>query len=225
MNCKSFQDQIFLFQADELTGEEREACQRHLDLCEPCASRLRVEETLLRALKSKLPRTPAPPGLQTRVRAALREQADSKARVPWFRTPWFAATAAAFLLMVVLVPSLVVETPPDQGGPGVVVREEVMVVDRDCDQAGVGIPGQRGCKHPHHINALKLADGSYWSISSDDADFRYLLLDRDVRGERLVVQGRLFEDTDTIRVTAVESLAARLFRTRAPSGRRVAVLL
>ena len=235
MNCKSFQDQIFVFQADELTGGEREACQRHLDTCEACASRLRVEDALLSALKAKLSRTPAPPGLETRVRAALREQANPAVHVPWYRASWFAATAAAVILMAVLVPSLVVDSPTDDDGPGVLVHEEVMVVDRDCDLAGVGISCQRGCTHPHHINALKLADGSYWTINSEDAEFRYLLLDREVRGERLVVRGRLYPDIETVRLTAVESLDARLYRvapgvpdgateTGAVSGPRVALL-
>jgi hypothetical protein len=210
MNCNNFKDQIFLFQTDELSRQDREACQRHLDDCKPCAARLRLEGSLLRTLKAKLPRTPAPPGLETRVRAALREQVAPAARLPWYRAPWFAATAAAVVLVAVLVPSLVVAPPPGGDGPGVPVHEEVTVVDLDCDQAGYGLNAQRGCTHPHHINALKRADGSYWSISAEEADFRYLLLDRDVRGQQLVVQGRLYPDNHTVSLTAVETLGARL---------------
>ncbi len=210
MNCNSFRDQIFLFQADELSREDREACQRHLDACEPCAARLRAEESLLRTLKAKLPRTPAPPGLETRVRAALREQAAQGVRLPWYRAPWFAATAAAVFLMAVLVPSLLVESPPPVDGRGVPVHEEVMVVDLDCDQAGYSLDDQRGCLHPHHVNALRRADGSYWSISAEEAEFRYLLLDRDVRGRQLVVRGRLHPENHTVRLTAVETLDVRV---------------
>lgn len=209
MNCNSFKDQIFLFQADELSREDHEACQRHLDTCEACAGRLRAEESLLRVLKAKLPRTPAPPGLETRIRAALREQAAPVARVPWYRASWFAATAAAVLLMAALVPSLVI-SPPEGDTPGLPIHEEVMVVDLDCDQAGYGLAAQRGCTHPYHINALKRADGSYWSISAEEADFRYLLLDRDVRGRQLMVRGRLYPDNHTVRLTAVETLGARV---------------
>jgi len=211
MNCKSFRDQIFLFQADELSAQDREVGQQHLDTCETCAERLRVEESLLRALKAKLPRTPAPPGLQTRIRASLREQAAPEVRVPWYRTGWFVATAAAVLLMAMLVPSLVVEVPPGTDGAGVAVREAVVVVDLDCDQAGYDLASQRACTHPHHINALKRGDGSYWSISSEEKDFRYLLLDRDVRGQQLVVQGRLYPETHTVHLTAVETLDARVW--------------
>jgi hypothetical protein len=210
MNCNSFRDQIFLFQADELGREDREACQDHLDACEPCAAWLRAEESMLRALKAKLPRTPAPPGLETRVRAALREQASPQARVPWFRAPWFAATAAAVMLMAVLVPSLLVDSPADGGDSGVPVHEQVTVVDLDCDQAGYSLDDQRGCAHPHHINALKRADGSYWSISGEEAEFRYLLLDRDVRGRQVVVRGRLYPENHTVRLTAVETLDVRV---------------
>jgi hypothetical protein len=210
MNCKSFRDQIFLFQADELSGEDREACQQHLDDCEACATRLRAEDSLLRAVKAKLPRAPAPPGLETRVRAALREQAAAEVRPPWYRAPWFAATAAAVLLVAVLVPSLVGDPPTGGDGTGVPVRQAVTVVDLDCDQAGYDLATQRGCAHPHHINALKLDNGSYWAISSEEADFRYLLLDREVRGRHLVVQGRLYPASHTVRLTAVESLDARM---------------
>jgi mycothiol system anti-sigma-R factor len=225
MNCKSFRDQIFLFQADELSGDDREACQRHLDTCEACAERLRVEDSMLRVVKAKLPRTPAPPGLETRIRAALREQALPEVRLPWYRTPWFAATAAAVLLVAVLVPSLVVDLPPEGDGSGILVREVVTVVDLDCDQAGHSLADQRGCAHPHHINALKLADGSYWAIGSEEADFRYLLLDRDVRGQQLVVQGRLYPDSHTVRLTAVEKLDARVSPSPAVAVRLWPVLI
>jgi mycothiol system anti-sigma-R factor len=211
MNCKSFRDQIFPFQADELSGQEREACQRHLDTCEACAERLRVEQSLLRALRAKLPRTPAPPGLRTRIRAALREQAAPGVRMPWYRTGGFAATAAAVLLVVLLVPSLVVDRPARGDGRGVAVQETVTVVDLDCDRAGYDLDSQRGCTHPHHVNALKRADGSYWSISSEEEDFRYLLLDRDVRGRQLEVKGRLYPETHTVHLTAVETLDVRVW--------------
>jgi len=236
MNCKSFRDQIFLFQAEELSRDEREACQRHLDSCGPCAVRLRVEDAMLRTLKAGLPRTPAPPGLETRLRAALREHSHGEVRVPWYRTAWFGATAAVLLLVALLVPGFVVDSPPGVDAAGVAVHREVMVVDRDSDEAGVGISGQRACTHPHHVNALKLEDGSYWTISSEQPEFRYLLLDRDVRGQRLVVEGRLYPDIDTVRLTAVQTLDARLFPigpgvpritvvTAAVSGPRVAALL
>jgi anti-sigma factor (TIGR02949 family) len=214
MNCKSFRDLIYLFQADELSERERQACQAHLNTCESCADRLQVEDTLLRVLKTKLPRTPAPPGLETRIRASLRAQAGGAASVPWFRAPWFAATAAAALLMAVLVPSLVGDLNVAPRGPGVPVREEVVVVDRDCDQAGRSVDDQRRCTHPLHINALKLADGSYWTISPDQTDFRYLLLDRGVRGHELVVRGELYRDAEMIRLTEIERLGTRLLKPR-----------
>ena len=214
MNCKNFRDSIYLFQADELSERERQVCQAHLNTCESCADRLQVEETLLRVLKTKLPRMPAPPGLETRIRASLRAQGDRAASVPWFRAPWFAATAAAALLMAVLVPSLVGDLDVAPPGPGVPVHEEVMVVDRDCDKAGRSVDDQRRCTHPLHINALKLADGSYWTISPDQTDFRYLLLDRGVRGRKLVVRGELYRDAETIRLTEIERLGSRLMEPR-----------
>lgn len=210
MNCKNFRDRIYLFQADELSERERQACQAHLNACESCADRLQIEETLLRVLRAKLPRTPAPPGLETRVRASLRAQGERATGLPWFRTPWFAASAAALLLMAVLVPSLIGDREDAPAGAGVTVQEEVVVVDRDCDKAGRSVEDQRRCTHPLHINALKLAEGSYWTISPDQTDFRYLLLDRGVRGRKLVVRGELYRDAETIRLTEIERLGSRL---------------
>jgi hypothetical protein len=210
MNCKGFTDRIFLFQADELDSQEREVCQQHLDGCERCAERLRVEQALVRTLTSRLSRTPAPPGLETRVREALRAQASpGREGGPWYQAPWFAATAAALLLVAVLVPGLMIDWLPEDAG-GIAVHETVTVVDLDCDQAGYDLDAQRGCRHPHHINALKRADGSYWSIDPEQPEFRYLLLDREVRGQQLVVRGRLFPENDLVQLTAVETLEVRL---------------
>lgn len=212
MNCKNFRDLLYLFQDDELGAAERDACQEHVNACDACSRLLLAEGVMLRAVKAKLTRAPAPPGLEARIRAALRVQAGAGARLPWYRAPWFAAAAAAGLLLAVLVPTLVGGLEVAPHGPAVPVHAEVVVVDRDCDRAGHGLDAQRRCAHPLHINALKTADGAYWTISPDQTDYRYLLLDRAVRGTTLVIDGELYEDAMIIRLREVEQKAERTRR-------------
>lgn len=203
MDCQSFRQWIYHFQAEEMPGAEREAFEDHLDACPACARRLEVEESLLGALRSRLPRATAPPGLETRIRAALREQAPDPSRLPWYRMPWFAATAAALLLVVILVPSL---PSGSGGGPAalgevvVISGEEVVVVDLDCDRAGMGVEYQRNCDHPDHVNALKTADGRYWHISPDQEAYGRLIHDQQVRGQQLIVDGQYYPAINTLHI-------------------------
>ena len=204
VDCQSFQQWIYHFQAEEIPDVERRGFEEPLDACPACARRLEVETSFLGALKSRLPRESAPPGLETRIRAALREEAPDLARPPWYRTPWFAATAAALLLVVILIPSL--PTGPGGGGVGAlheviaISGEEVVVVDLECDRAGMDAEYQRNCDHPDHFNALKTADGRYWHISPDQEGYGRLIHDMQVRGQRLVVDGRYYPAINTFHI-------------------------
>lgn len=204
VDCYAFRDWIPHFQADEVDDAQRQALQEHLDGCADCARRLELEDGFLRALKARLPRHVAPPGLETRVRAALDETASSE-HVEWYRRPWFAAAAAAVLLAALILPGL--GDPGYQPGPqGAVLIEgrEVLVVDRECDRAGRSMDQQRRCTHPLHVNALKLAGGNYWNLAADEEAARQMLLDRDLRGSRLVVSGQYYPGLHTLHVTGYE---------------------
>ena len=110
------------------------------------------------------------------------------------------------------------------------VRDRVLVVlvvddEEDIPEKDLELAGAMGISQFMPSNALKLADGSYWAIGSEEADFRYLLLDRDVRGQQLVVQGRLYPDSHTVRLTAVEKLDARVSPSPAVAVRLWPVLI
>jgi len=217
MNCKNFRDRIFLFQADELPESERAECQSHLDACEGCAARLRFEDAALDALRGGLGRTAAPPGLEERIRSSLR--GATATRVPWYRAGAFAATAtAALLALLLLLPQL--RRPGGPASAAALVHGVVTVVDLDCDRAGKDLAHQRRCLDPHHVNALKHADGSYWTMDASRPEFRYLLLDRDRRGEKLRVAGRMLLGTSVIRLQSVEPLDARHRPRALPAARR-----
>ena len=86
------------------------------------------------------------------------------------------------------------------------VVHEAIVVDLDCDRAGLTVEQQRKCRHPYHVNVLKLGDGRYWSLSLDRETGRRLALDRELRGHRMRVEGDLYARINTIGLTSVEDL-------------------
>ena len=208
MNCRVFRSQLYHFQADQLPDDQRRSVQVHLDGCEDCARLLAVEEGLLRAVRSRLRPQPAPPGLATRVRAALDDLVPKPGPLSWYRRPWFATAAASLLLAVLLVPGVGRETP-SMLPPGElfdVASELVTVVDHDCDRAGRNLEQQKGCRANHHLNVLKTAQGRYWHINLDRDSHRRLLVDPELRGHRLKVDGKYYPRIRTLQMTHFEDL-------------------
>ena len=208
VDCKTFLASIVHFQADEVPEIERRALRDHVDACTGCARRLEFEEGFLRALHQRLGRASASPGLETRVRASLKQAALAPAAAAWFRTPWFAAVAASLLLVALIVPW------PD-GGDVVstgeveaiaIAAREVLVVDRACDGARRNLLQQRNCERRNHTNALKVSDGSYWSFTLERETHRRLLIDPEMRGHRLVVYGNYYPEIRTLDIAQFEDL-------------------
>jgi hypothetical protein len=202
MNCTAFKRDLYHFQADELPAAERAAYLEHIDACVPCAELLEVERGLLRGLRSRLAPTPAPPGLETRIREQLRQARGSRRPgLDWIRRPWFAALAASVLLGVLLLPAQGLESLTLAR-----VSREVTVVDYDCDAAGRSFGQQRLCTHPKHLNALKLENGDYWQISLDHPVGRELITDREIRGTRMFVEGWFYERIQTLQVDRADPI-------------------
>jgi anti-sigma factor (TIGR02949 family) len=203
ITCGTFRRQLYHFQADELSEAERQLLSDHADACADCARRLEVEDVFLRALKTRLPREAAPAELVDRVGAALRAEASPQAPASWFRAPWLAAAAASILLTLLLLPGLL-----GVGGSGwrslagpVHVQRQVTVVDFDCDRAGRTMDQQRDCTHPHHLNALKVGPDRYWNVSLDHPVARALVVEQEMRGHLLQVEGELYAGIETLRLT------------------------
>ena len=218
MNCQAFRERIFLLQAGELSGPERRDCESHLAACPSCTARLRFEDGMLRTLEAKLPRESAPPGLETRIRAALRtERAPRAGGAGWLPSRWLVASAAAAAVLALV--ALAVSGPWRGRGTAAdrPASGTVTVVDLDCDRVGRSYEEQRRCLDPAHVNALKLADGSYWTIAAEPAEFRYLQNDPALRGHKLRVVGRLVGGSNVLRVELAERVEARRrLRARAP---------
>jgi hypothetical protein len=210
VTCDTFRRAVFHFQLDELPHDERVGLQEHLSACERCGRLLEVEDVFLAGLKARMAPAEAPPGLETRIRASLREAASPRRGgvVSWLRAPWFAATAASLLLAALLVPGIVdgpgVDADPPAGAIHVLMQ--ATLVDRECDRAGHSFADQRRCAHPDHVNALKLPDGAYWLIGETPVDGIQLATDRDLRGHRFRVEGDYDPLARTVRLQDVRDL-------------------
>jgi anti-sigma factor (TIGR02949 family) len=206
VNCNVFAQWLVHYQTDELPEDDRAALQEHLDGCSGCHRRLQIEDRFLEVLRDRMPRVAAPPGLETRVRAALAEADARHTGGSWLMRPWFAAVAASALLALLLFPGT--------GGPGAgvgptmlaVSGQLVTVVDHDCARAGRTLEEQRKCRMPHHLNALLARDGKYWNLSLDREINKMLMLDPEMRGHRLMVDGDLYSAIRTLRIREYRDL-------------------
>lgn len=212
VTCNVFRDHLFLFQVDELDERDRTVLQEHLNRCDDCAARLRLENRLLASVKDALPRAAAPAGLEDRIRRSLaevrsRQEGGRTAPVPgsWWKNPLVAALAAVFLLAALITPVLMTRSLVPE--PAVFTGT---IVDFDCDRAGLPLEMQRRCTVRSHLNALKLDDGEYVHFNDHQADYRNLVSDMDLRGHRVTVHGTLHPEIRTLEIVGLEDLTGRL---------------
>lgn len=207
VSCATVRRRLVHFQADELPAAERRAIEAHLAACPPCERRFELEDELLHAIKRGLVREEAPAELRWRVQAALQRAPTSRPGPRWLRGPWGLALAATLFLAAGLG-LLVRELGPASASVAAVepVLREVLVVDRSCDEQGVPIAEQRRCPAGRHVNALLVGERRYWSPALDSEEGRRLVLDPDLRGARIEVEGELYPRIGTLRVRRFEVL-------------------
>ncbi len=215
VDCRKCRESIHHYQANELRESARREVQDHLDTCPACARFLHVEEAFLRLLREQLPREVASPELADRVRHGIERDSGAfgalRSDVPYFGR---LLMAAALLLLALLVPAVywsrsgnaTVET-----GSRHIVRAAILV-DEDCDRAGRSLEQQRSCRKASHLNALKLADGSYWSLGVDEPIARDLVAEPAHRGRRVVVEGDFYPAIRTFHLTRLLGPRAALPR-------------
>jgi hypothetical protein len=203
-DCRTFREFVFHFQADELSQADRSRLQAHVDGCDCCARYLEVEDGFLRGLRARLAAPPPPPGLEARLRGSLSSLAGSRGGGARPAGPFWASLAAALLLAALLVVGFSPGTGDDLSpAVPVPVIQEAVVVDLVCDEAGASFERQRRCRHPKHVNALKLPDGTYWAVLLEGEVCRKLVLDPQERGRRLVVEGFYYPAIRTVELVAV----------------------
>lgn len=73
MNCRELTELLLDFIANELTREQAQRIQDHLDDCPPCVIILETYRVTIQ-LTRQLPCKPLPPSCEQRLRAAVEEQ-------------------------------------------------------------------------------------------------------------------------------------------------------
>jgi len=94
MNCTQARFFLYAHLDREISSSEAQALASHLARCSPCNERSRSAQGLARLLRSRMDRTPAPPGLLVRLRRGAPPEVQP-------RLPVFAFAAA---LLVVILP-------------------------------------------------------------------------------------------------------------------------
>jgi anti-sigma factor RsiW len=135
VDCAAFKRSLFHFQADEIPETNRTPLEEHLADCQCCAGRLAFEDGMLSGVRKRLGAGEPPPGLETRVRASLRQASPAGATRGWFRAPLSVAAIAASLLLAVLLVPLGDATGLPTQASGEPYAGTVRVVDLDCHRA------------------------------------------------------------------------------------------
>lgn len=72
LTCEQAVRQFFAYLDRALAGEPLQDLEAHLDACLDCCDKLAFSRQLDAFFKERLPDSPAPPGLEMRIRQALR---------------------------------------------------------------------------------------------------------------------------------------------------------
>ena len=220
VDCEAFERFVHAFLDEELAQADRDKLAAHLAACPACAALLEREASFDRLVRARMTREPLPEGLEARVRAGLVEAASSSRRPAWRRPAAVAALAASIVLALAVPMALRGRraAAPRTAGLEQVAREAT-VVDLVCDQHGVPLEGQRACRQPGHVNALKLDQGAYWGIVAGNDASRDLAENPAHRGRRVEVSGAYYPAIQSIAIASVRDLeAADLYHAGGPGG-------
>ena len=172
MNCTQARFFLYAHLDREISSSEAQALAIHLARCGPCNERSRSAQGLARLLRSRMDRTPAPPGLLVRLRHGAPPEVQP-------RLPVFAFAAA--LLLVIL--------PVVADGPGahpaaapVTVSASLLPASLQADSRKVLLTGTLVClqcetRHEagfcplpekHHEPGFCADNGEVWRLMSRD---------------------------------------------------------
>jgi anti-sigma factor (TIGR02949 family) len=208
MNCAQARFLLYAFLDREISTSESEALSRHLAECPPCEARSRSARGLIRVLRSRVERSPAP----IRLRQRLHQGEVLPAR---FKYP-LAATAAVVLFL--LVPLVADVTGPREAGPRVALASlaasntglaslsgsDILVtrhmsgtlVCLDCESRSEA--GLCPLPHAHHEPAFCADNGEVWRLMSRDP-----ALTQKSAGQTLTVEGVTFPRSGYLRASRV----------------------
>jgi len=210
MNCAQARFLLYAYTDREISPAEAEALSRHLSDCPPCEARSRSARGLVRVLKSRVERSPAPVRLRERLHGG--EVYPARFRYP------LAATAAVVLFL--LVPLVADVAGPREashvalagmagvgvlsGGSAAVPVSDVLptrhmsgtLVCLDCEARSEA--GLCPLPHAHHEPAFCADNGEVWRLMSRDPSFT-----QKAAGQSLTVEGVTFPRSGFLRASRV----------------------
>jgi anti-sigma factor RsiW len=103
VNCREFKERVSAYVDGELASEAAEAT-AHAESCPRCARLAALEKQMKRRLAAAYVPAEPPAGLRRRVLRALPAAGSPRSfALPWIRRAWIPATAAALILVALLV--------------------------------------------------------------------------------------------------------------------------
>jgi hypothetical protein len=207
MDCAQARFLLYAYQDRDLSPRESEALARHLSRCAPCQERSRSARGVVRVLRSRLDRAPAP----QRLRIRLHNGAVTQVRPRY--TPIFAA-AAVVLSLIPTVAGVSSVRPATSSGSIAVAAASVLptsdrsravpvsrrmtgtVVCLDCDAREEA--GLCPLPHSHHQAGLCADNGEVWRLMTRDGSFL-----RQAEGQTVTVEGVAFPRSGFLRASRV----------------------
>ena len=96
--CETINGYLDAYLSNELLVETTHEVLKHMENCTNCKQALDTRQRVKDSLRQAMQAQQAPPGLETKVRARLREQATAL-RFGWLTAPWAIASACAVFLI------------------------------------------------------------------------------------------------------------------------------
>jgi anti-sigma factor RsiW len=202
MDCTRARFLVYAYLDRELPRAEGDALQRHLAACASCAARGRSARTLIKLLRSRLDRAPAPIGLRERLNSGVYTLPPRPRYLPL-------GLAASILLM--LLPLVADQSSPRTaalslaapvavvGAPVVKPESRQMTGTFVCLQCEAS-HGRGACPVDERVHELGFCadDGSTWRMMTTDAALAAASV-----GQTVTVEGVAFPQSGFLRASRV----------------------
>jgi anti-sigma factor RsiW len=202
MDCTRARFLVYAYLDRELPRVEGEALQRHLATCASCAARGRSARSLVKLLRSRLDRAPAPIGLREKLNSG------SYAVVP--ARPRYLPLGLAASILLLLLPLVADQSSPRSAAislatPVAVVGAAVRPESRQMTGTFVCLQcearhGRGACPLDERVHELGFCadDGSTWRLMTSDSELAAASV-----GQTVTVEGVAFPQSGFLRASRV----------------------
>jgi anti-sigma factor (TIGR02949 family) len=212
-HCRSVRGLLVHLRRGELGTDDADRVRAHLAECPDCRRFDEIEASFDRLIAGALAAAPAPEGLQERIRSRLDEAAPVAEGARGLPAWGWALAAAAALIVGLFIPNPA--RPVGGSGPAeetqtvaqadaVPAAEQTeirgILVDDECDRAGMPVRYQKDCDHPRHHTVLRTEAGEYVSLV---AHAGMPSIGRGQRGRKVLARGVYQASTGTLDLSSV----------------------